>query len=126
MIQSTGAMPANTSAVAFTLPTICTTMAKIAAYFHVPRLSGARSAWMVSASIHGSPAHGRRITEMRDEKSSVYGVSMNSTVATTAPGPRTCSVRSRNSTPSAAPNRIEPSHSRCDTQAGTPARCRTQ
>ena len=71
-------MPANTSAVAFTPPTICTTMAKIAAYFHVPRLSGARSARMVSASIHGSPAHGSRITEMRDEKSSVYGVSMNS------------------------------------------------
>ncbi len=119
-------MPANTSAVAFTPPTICTTMAKIAAYFHVPRLSPARNARIVSANIHGRPAHGSRMTEMRDEKSSVYGVSMNTTVATAIPGPRTCSVRNRNSTPSAAPNRIEPSQSRCDTHAGRPSRCRAQ
>ncbi len=81
---------------------------------------------MVSASIHGSPAHGIRITEMRAAKSSVYGVSMNSTAATTAPGPRTRKVRMRNSTPTPAPKSSEPNQSRCDTHAGTPSSCMSQ
>ena len=101
-------------------------MANIAGYFHAPLPLPVRNALIVSASIHGSPAHGSRITEMRAAKSSVYGVSMNTTAPTTTPGPRTCSVRSRYSTPSAAAKRIEPNQSRCDTHAGTPSRCMTQ
>ncbi len=50
---------------------------------------------MTSASIHGSPAHGSRITEMRDAKSRTYGDSMNTNAAATTPGPRTWSVRNR-------------------------------
>ena len=59
--HSSGAKSANTSAVAFTLPTICTTMANAAGYRHPPL----RSARTMSASNHPRPAHGSRITEMR-------------------------------------------------------------
>ncbi len=59
------------SAVAFTPPTSCTTMANIAGYFHAPLPLPVRNALIVSASIHGSAAHGMRSTEMRAEKSSV-------------------------------------------------------
>ena len=111
------------SAVAFTPPTTCTTIAKIAACFHPRSLRNAR---ITSASIHGRPAHGSRITEMRAAKSSEYGVSMNSSAATGTPGPRTCSVRIRNSIPSAANRKMVPSQIRCDTHAGTPRVWRTQ
>src|SRR5438093_13489491 len=55
----TGTRPANTSAVAFTLPTTCTTTANSAGYFQ----PSSRRARITIASIHGSPAHGSRITE---------------------------------------------------------------
>ena len=60
-IHSSGATSANTSAVAFTLPTIWMTMANAAGYRHPPL----RRARTISASIHPSPAHGSRITEIR-------------------------------------------------------------
>ena len=115
-------------------------MAKIAGYRQPPQLSSERPlperplperplperARITSASIHGSPAHGSRITEMRAAKSSVYGVSMNTSVATTTPGPRTRKVRRRYSIPTPAAKRIVPNHSRCETHAGTPSRWRTQ
>ena len=58
-----GPMPANTSAVAFTPPTTCTTMREDRG---IPPAPPSRSALRImSAIIHGSAAHGRRITEMR-------------------------------------------------------------
>ena len=101
----------------------CTAIANHAGYIH-PRSS--RSARMTSASSHGRPAHGSRITDRRAEKSSAYGDSMNTTVATAAPGPRRRNVRKRKSIPNPAAARIVPSHSRCATQAGTPSVSVTQ
>ena len=107
------------------LPTVTTTSAKIAGYFH-PRPSSSRSTRMVRPSIHGSPAIGSNSTEARSAKFRMYGDSMNSTIATGTPGPRTCSVRMRYSTPSAASSRMLPSQRRCESHPGTPRVCMTQ
>ena len=60
-IHSTGPMPAKSSAVAFTPPTIAMTTANNAGYRQPP----SRPARIVMPISHGSAAHGRRITEMR-------------------------------------------------------------
>ena len=60
-IQSTGPRPTRSSEVALTPPIVRVTRAKSAGCRH----PGVRSARTVRASIHGSPAHGSRITEMR-------------------------------------------------------------
>ena len=96
-IHRTGATPANTSAVTFTLPITWMSSAKSAAWRHPPR----RSARISSASIHGSPAHGSRSTDRRAAYSSQYGLSAYSSVPTTAPDPRSPIVRKRNRMPSA-------------------------
>ena len=54
-------MPAKTSAVALTLPITWTVSANSAGYRHPPR----RSPRIRNASIHGRPAQGKRMTEMR-------------------------------------------------------------
>ena len=59
--QRTGATPTRTSAVALTLPTVATTSANRAGWRQPP----ARAARMIRATIQGSPAKGRRITESR-------------------------------------------------------------
>ena len=102
------------------LPTVSTTSANIAGYFHA-RPSSSRRARIVSASNHGRPANGSSSTEIRDTKFREYGASMNSTIATGTPGPRTCNVRIRYSTPSAAATRMVPNQIRCEIQAGTPS-----
>ena len=71
-IHRTGATPAKTSAVAFTLPITWTRSAKSAACRHPPR----RRARISNASIHGRPAHGSRSTESRAAYSSQYGLSV--------------------------------------------------
>ena len=66
------------------------------------------------------------MTETRAEEFSRYGVSMYTTAAATTPGPRTWSVRNRNRTPTPARKMIDPSQSRCATQAGTPIASKNQ
>ena len=50
---------------------------------------------MMKAIIHGSPDQGIRITEIRPEYCSTYGVNMNASVATARPGPVSPIVRHR-------------------------------
>ena len=69
--HSSGATPANTSAVALTPPTASTTSANNAGSRQPPR----RMARIVNASIQGRPAKGSRMTESRAASVSVYGVS---------------------------------------------------
>ena len=58
--------------------TKATTSANSAGYFQAPR----RRAKMTKAIIQGSPDHGIKMTEMRPEYWSTYGVSMNPNDAT--------------------------------------------
>src|SRR4051812_6048195 len=60
-IHSTGARPAYAREVAFTLPIVVTRRAKIAGWRQLP----VRRARMTRATIHGSPAHGSRMIEIR-------------------------------------------------------------
>ena len=70
--HSTGAIPTSSSDVAFVLPTTSVRSANSAGSRQPPR----RRARAVNAIIHGSPAHGRRIAEIRPVYASWYGVSM--------------------------------------------------
>ena len=69
--------------------TTATTRAKSAGYRQPPR----RRARTAKATIHGRPAQGRRMTEMRPAYWRKYGDSMNASAATTRPGPRTARTR---------------------------------
>ena len=120
--QSSGATPANTSAVALTPPMARMTSANSAGSRHPPR----RMARIVNASIHGRPANGRRMTDSRAASVSVYGVSAYANDATAAGIVPKRSVRRRNHTPAPARNRIEPSHNRCANHIGTPVTSASQ
>ena len=77
---------------------------------------------MTNASIHGSPAHGSRITEMpRRVVEQVRAEHERRARRRPRPGPRRPSVRKRYSTPSPANRMIVPSQRRCATQSGTPS-----
>ena len=77
----------------------------------------------MKAIIHGSPAQGSSMTEIRPAYWRKYGESMKARAATSLPGPRRSSTLHKNRMPAPAAKRIPPNHRRWATQRGM---CRTE